>query len=64
MAKENYAAAEAYQGEYHQGFKTRDEAIAYVHKRLDQVDREDDYAWRVLRVLDEWDSDALLPGEQ
>lgn len=64
MAKENYAAAEAYTGQYHQGFATRDEAIAFVHRCLDATGRDEDYAWRVLQVLDEWDSDDLLPGER
>jgi len=64
MAKENYAAVEVIQGEYHQGFKSREQAIAYVHERLEKVDVNEEYAWRVLRVLDEWNNDDLLPGER
>jgi hypothetical protein len=63
MAKENYAVVEAYQGIYHQGFKTRDEAISFVHRKLDATASGDDYAYRVLQVLDEWTSDDLLSGE-
>lgn len=58
-----YAVAEVYQGKYHQGFKTKDEAIAFVHENLDLAERGEDYAWRLLIVQDEWNSDDLLPGE-
>ncbi len=59
-----YAVVEAYQGVYHQGFETRDEAIAFVHRKLDETGRDEDYAYRVLQVSDEWNSDDLLPGER
>lgn len=64
MANEKYAVVEVIQGECHQGFYSRDEAIAYVHKRLDEIPRDDDYEFRVMQVLDEWSSDSLLPGER
>ena len=59
-----YAVIEVYSGEYHQGFKSRDEAITFVHKRLDDTPREDNYEFRTLLVLDEWSSDDLLWGER
>jgi hypothetical protein len=64
MSDKKYAAAEAYSGQYHQGFKTREEAIAFVHKQLDETEQDTDYAWRVVQVLDEWNSEDLLPGER
>ncbi len=73
MSKENYAVVEVYRGEYRQGFKTRDDAVAYVHRRFDDIvsgavddpiGRDDDYEFRVVQVLDEWSSTDLLPGER
>lgn len=63
MSNENYAAVEVCQGEYHQGFKSQCDAVKYIHQRLDAIERDDEYSWRVVKVLDEWNSDSLLPGE-
>lgn len=71
MSKENYAVVEVYRGEYHQGFKSRDDAVAWVHKRFDdivagedEIERDDDYEFRVVQVLDQWSSNDLLPNER
>ncbi len=66
MSTEKYAVVELYQGEYHQGFKSREEAEKYVHKRLDEIQMplEQNYGFRVVLVLNEWDSQDLLPNER
>ena len=64
MDKDNYAAIEVYSGQYIQGFRTREEAISFIHKCIDVAEINDNYGWRVLQVLHEWDSDNLLPGER
>lgn len=59
----NFAAVDAYRGEVHSGFRSRAEAMDFVHSRLDRTPHGEGYYWSVVEVLDTWDSDNLLPGE-
>lgn len=63
MGTKNYAVAEIFAGEFHQGFKSPEEAEKYVHKRLDEKPQQD-YEFKLVEVLAEWSSDSLLPGER
>lgn len=59
-----FAVVEVYSGRYCQGFKTEKEAEEFVHKQFNEISSDEEYAFRLVKVISEWSSEKALPGER
>ena len=59
---ETYATYDIFEDFYNE-FDTHEEAVRCAHRYIDRKGEGENYEIRVIKVLDSWSSDDLLPGE-